>query len=349
MHETTHWQLQPSFRYDVLCLLNVLTNDPFYTHYYPGVYEQFSSRLPPAVGEALQHLKHEVKDTRGGIISADLCLLFSATDSETLPQMIADVEHPQALQHNFKTTPYYSEDEWQKFESVRADLLVIFGWLQTIDYEAEWQANLRPLAEQRIAELESELEGYNIVPAVEQRLGFTLPSNQITVYPLYYAKPHGIKITGARFLTAIDYPLRIFVFTAIHEMMHPPYFPQSDPDLKKMLDGLRDDPFLKAAFDNHDPSFGYNRFEDMVEEGVVRALDQIIGEGFGVSNPDPHTRWNQDDDGMHVFAAVLYSLLKKAPKVVPIRDFLLQLAEKGDLRSGNIQRLYDDYYAEKQD
>lgn len=50
-----------------------------------------------------------------------------------------------------------------------------------------------------------------------------------------------------------------------------------------------------------------------------------------------------------MFAAVLYSLLKKAPKVVPIRDFLLQLAEKGDLRSGNIQRLYDDYYAEKQD
>jgi hypothetical protein len=64
------------------------------------------------------------------------------------------------------------------------------------------------------------------------------------VYLLYYSKPHGIKITGMRFLTNYSYPFRIVLRNAIHEMMHPPYDLAHDAGLRASLQSLRSDAFL---------------------------------------------------------------------------------------------------------
>ena len=48
-HDSTLWEITPSFKYDVLTLLNVLTGDPFYTSYYPEEHKRFEPGLTPDV------------------------------------------------------------------------------------------------------------------------------------------------------------------------------------------------------------------------------------------------------------------------------------------------------------
>jgi hypothetical protein len=43
VHNHTDWQLNPSLKYDTLCLLNALSGDPYYLHYYRAEYEHFYS------------------------------------------------------------------------------------------------------------------------------------------------------------------------------------------------------------------------------------------------------------------------------------------------------------------
>lgn len=85
---------------------------------------------------------------------------------------------------------------------------------------------------------------YNVIPRIESALGSPRPTNKIIVYLLYYSKPHGIKITGMRFLTNYSYPFRIVLRNAIHEMMHPPYDLAHDAGLRASLQSLRSDAFL---------------------------------------------------------------------------------------------------------
>lgn len=49
----------------------------------------------------------------------------------------------------------------------------------------------------------------------------------MTAYLVRFSKPHGIRITGPRYITAYDYPLAIILRNAVHEPMHPPFDPKN--------------------------------------------------------------------------------------------------------------------------
>src|SRR5437588_3170547 len=83
LHATTDWRVEPSFTLDTVCLLNVLTGDPFYVGYYKDEYARFEPQLTPAARAALADLKRKIKDEKKNIISAFLALYFSATDDRT--------------------------------------------------------------------------------------------------------------------------------------------------------------------------------------------------------------------------------------------------------------------------
>jgi hypothetical protein len=78
---------------------------------------------------------------------------------------------------------------------------------------------------------------------------------------------------------------------------------------KAALAVLGRDPLFTRIVAEHDPTFGYNSLEGVLNEDTVQALDQIIAERLGVSVP-PAKRWANADDGMHVVAAGLYGMLK---------------------------------------
>ncbi|HEX7946351.1 MAG TPA: hypothetical protein VF495_16910, partial [Phenylobacterium sp.] len=91
---------------------------------------------------------------------------------------------------------------------------------------------------------------------------------------------------------------------------------------KAALAVLGADPLFTRIVAEHDPTFGYNSLEGVLNEDTVQALDQIIAERLGFAAP-PAKRWTDSDGGMHVLAAGLYGTLK---------------AEGYDRTGGNIER-----------
>jgi hypothetical protein len=346
-HTTTEWRIVPSEAFDVLCLLNTLTADSFYLAYYQDEYAKFSPELTAGVKTALADLKHKVKDSGQSIISASLCLYFSATDDTTLDDLIATVRESSAMQSSLKKTSYYSDDDWKLYESVRGDLDTVFQFLKQIKFDEYWHQFVLPRVTQKIAAIDSILPRYNVIPEVESLLGVPLASNQITVYMLYYSQPHGIKIVGTRFLTDLAWPFTIVVRNAVHEMMHPPYQLQSDSSLSLALNSLKQDEFLMDNVLHHDQSFGYNSIEGFLEEDCVQALDQMINEKLGVAD-EAHLRWKVSDNGMHVFAVALYQVMKAEKynaRHEHFGDFLVRMIGGGPLASGKLKPLYDAFYA----
>src|SRR5258708_6011697 len=97
MMTTTRWQITPSVPYEVLCFLNVLTGDPFYTSLYQAEYEHWAPQLSPDIQAALAHIKRVIKDEKSSIISAELCLLFSSLPDLTLSILVDAVTERDAL------------------------------------------------------------------------------------------------------------------------------------------------------------------------------------------------------------------------------------------------------------
>ena len=346
LHSSTDWQLRPSLKYDALCLLNVLSGDPYYLHYYQVEYDHFHPLFTPEENAAFVQLKRVIKDEGGGIVSAQLALCYSAVEDETLPQMIRTAHESDLMQAALRKTPYFDDKEWTHYLAARPALETTLRALDRVGFSAWWERAVRPGIERRIKELAPALPKYNIVPTIERYLGFALPSQTITVYLLAYSEPHGIRITGLRFLTHKSYPFQIVLHNAIHESMHPPYH-ASDPKVQNAIDVLRDDPLVLKAVKHHNPSFGYNTAADYIEEDSVQALEQIVSEQFGVVR-NPHLYWKEQDDGMHVLATALYTGYKEAlqENLKPYSAWFVQAVEQRELRGKRLQTNVTKFFSE---
>jgi hypothetical protein len=344
-HAATDWTLQASEAYDALCFLNVLSGDPFYLPYYRKENDAFAPKVTASVREALGGISKEIKG-RGGILSAFLCLHISAASPSTVEDVLGSLEEPTALREALKSTSYYTDAGWRQLLKIRPALRVVLGFLKETGFVDDWRRSVLPRVEAAVQRLKPALASQNVVGEVEAALGKPLSSNAITVYLLHYNQPHGMRLTGARFVANLAWPLRVTLQNAAHELMHPPYELKGDAGMREVLAALRRDPFLMERVNRHNPSFGYNTLESFVEEDCVRALDQLVTEKLGMAG-EPRQRWREEDDGMHVLAAALYSLMKEERYPAggeTFRDFLVRMVRGGKLGPGRVRALYEAFY-----
>jgi hypothetical protein len=135
----TNWKIEPSFKYDALCFLNIMTADTFYLTYYQEEYDRFKKYLSPNYENSFKNLKTILKDENGRIVSAYLCLYFSAVEDSTLHQLMLRLDNLDELKKNFEKTPYHDEESWKLFESIVPDLKEVLWYLQDIYFEAYWK------------------------------------------------------------------------------------------------------------------------------------------------------------------------------------------------------------------
>jgi hypothetical protein len=344
-HTSTDWELQPSLTYDALCLLNVLSGDPYYLTYYRAEFDHFNPMFTAQERESFRQLKAILKDESGGIISASLALYFSATPDQTLEEMIATTREPSRMREALMKTPYWDADGWAQFEKARPHIELALKALERVGFAGYWEQNAKPRVERRIAELKKELPKYNVVPVIEERLGHPLSSNRITIYLLEYSEPHGIKITGTRFITHESYPFRTVLHNAFHEMMHPPY-DASDPAIASAIEQLGRDPAIRDKVEHHDKSFGYNTVPAYVEEDSVQALEEIVCERFGVER-DSREYWKSQDDGIHILAVAIYVQYQEAlrNKSIAFPEWLVQAVRAGELQGTKLSATTRAFFA----
>ena len=93
------------------------------------------------------------------------------------------------MQKTLKETPYYSDEGWQLYESVREHLKTVFRFLKDIQLESYWRKYVVPKAVERSKKIHKELPKYNVVAEVEAHLGVKLPSHRITGTLLFPSTP----------------------------------------------------------------------------------------------------------------------------------------------------------------
>jgi hypothetical protein len=346
LHTTTEWAVTPSLKYDALCALNVLSGDPYYLEFYREDYNRLVPRLTAAEKNEFVTIKKIIKDQNKGIISANLALILSVEPGDSLDDVLAALGKPGEIRERLQATPYYTPSNFAEFLRVRPHVIAAIRALQRIGFEADWARNIRPRIAARATQLQAQLTRYNIVPLQEQALGHRLAGNRIMVYLLYYSQPHGIKITGTRYLTHFEYPFEIVLHNAVHEMLHPPYSLE-DPATRRAVETLRSDEFLMDKVKRHNPSFGYNEFEGFVEEDCVQALEQSITQSLGLQD-DEQAYWRQQDDSMHVLAIALYELMLRG-RMQPHESFphfLQRMVFNGELSNPRLVQLNREFWAE---
>lgn len=303
----TQWKVRGSEGFDALCFLGPLSGKPLYTRYYEAELAEFRPRFAQEAQAALDRLQ-KAADAKGSLLAPGLCTMLSAAPDATLDEVILAVREAESrVRPTYKASQYWNQEGWDAFIAGRPDLLAVLVGLRDAvfpDFRRRFiQAKLDP----KIAALSARLATLDVIAEQERLIGRKLEPG-IEIVLLWFSKPHGIRIQGQRFLSHVDYPDELTIRIAGHEILHPP-FAMEGPTAKAAIATLDKDPLIVRVLKEHDPAFGYNTMEGILNEDTVQALDQIIGERLGVSIP-PARRWAMADDGMHVVAAGLYGLLK---------------------------------------
>ncbi|HYW15410.1 MAG TPA: hypothetical protein VE891_04550 [Allosphingosinicella sp.] len=304
----TRWIVRGSEGYDALSFLSPLSGDPFYRKYYEAEVAAFAPRLDPAALASIVALKSRAAAEKV-LLSPFLDVVFSGGDHSSLGALVGALDEAETrLRPSYAASPYWTDDAWRRFSRDASRLRSILVAMDEAGFPAFRRKLLAGRLERRIAELQAELSKFDVVAEVERFTGRRLePSVEVAL--LHFCKPHGIKVQGQQFLSAIDWADRIVIRTAGHELLHPPV-DRSGPAWKAAMAVLSKDPLLARIVAEHDPAFGYNDLDGLADEDLASALDQIIGERLGVAR-DPAERWTKVDGGMHVLSAAFYGLMHR--------------------------------------
>ncbi len=162
----------------------------------------------------------------------------------------------------------------------------------------------------RIVELSRWLIQYELDSEIESILGLGRAPESITLYLCGLTEPHGIRISGLRFITGVSNSNEVVFGNLIHEMFHPPYDRQH---LQKDGSVLENDPLVKEFFRTKKPQYGYPTMFGFIEENIVEAMAVFVAVKLGLEK-DPLSYFANHDEGSHKLSVVLFRAFKQHPK-----------------------------------
>jgi hypothetical protein len=307
----TRWVVRGSEGFDALSFLSPLSGDPFYLEYYRREVAEFEPRMAPAAMAALKALKQRAEQANI-LLSPFLDLRFSAGPDSTIGDLLASAADADGrMLPNFRASPYWDKAEadrdWAQFKAALPALATILTGLKDAGFPA-FCRNIVASNNVRFEQLRRKLAGFDVIRGAEFYTGRKFDPT-IEIILLQFCKPHGIKVIGQRFLSALDWPDEVHIRTAGHEILHPPVDADGAAN-KAALAVLSRDPLLERVVKEHDPKFGYGSLEGLLDEDLASAVDQLIAERFGVAR-NARERWTEADGGMHILSAALYGLMKQ--------------------------------------
>ena len=306
--ETTRWRVRSSEGLDALLLIGAAGGDVMQAEQYPEEIAWVREHVG-AEGLAAMAALDQALRGQGALTGPTLANQMSAGPTDTLADLIAAAEDPdRLLRPGLEAASDWDEADYREMVLYLPHVAAAARALGAAGY-VQWRTQTFGAAiDEGVAHVRAAVEERDVIGENQRFLARPLdPTIEIVV--LAFCKPYGIRIKGQRFISHYSWDAGVQLRTAGHEIFHPPY-DENDWRLWARLERLRADPWMNSIVVNHDPRFGYNSFEGVVNEDSTQALDQIVAERLGVSNP-PHRRWRQSDGGMHMLAAALYHAMKQ--------------------------------------
>jgi hypothetical protein len=294
---------------DAILLLGAVSGDVMQAEIYADDIERVRNTLSPEGLAALERIDAVLRLNKGLLTGPALAYLFSAGPVATIEDVIYSAANPvTVLKPGLEKAPHWDEQDFDN--ALRLLPLVHTALIALRDsgfsewYEADYSTGIQAA----IAANLSAVQGFDIIPEQERLLGRALDP-RIEILIVKYAKPYGIRITGQRFVAYYEWEASTQLRIAAHEIFHPPYDP-GDQELAVLLSDLEQDTWMSNIVEHHDPRYGYNSFDGVIDEDSTQALDQIVSERLGFAR-DPVDRWHESDGGMHLFAAAAYQAMKE--------------------------------------
>jgi len=295
-----------SYNMDILCFLNVMTADRYYTDFHKDAFEKF---YPLVSDELKQKMDAMVKELGGSMISPLLTLLVSSLpnfDERNLSEMLRSREEVEAAMNQ---TPYaFTPKQFAMFFSLFASTVIpLIAELEAAGFHDYWKESRLPLIEAKCREVDAHMEQYDIEKLVNQyKNGRNIDNSDFTVYLCSFSRPHGIKLCGNNLISDSSYSNQGVLEIVTHEAFHPPY----DFSLVKgAVQALAEKGWVKEAFDNQNPNSGYRAIEGFIEENIVEALGIHVMVQLE-ADIDPMEYFKTHDDGSHVISPYFYEYLR---------------------------------------
>src|SRR3984885_7662416 len=229
--QESKWVIHPSLWFDAVCLIPLLAGMPFYTsrHEHDARWwqEQFASIAGPQARDGVSVLHDEIADRAAKPLPAFLALWTSPAASPAggaaagLDGLITAVADPELLVSAMRDeSRHWNEADDRLFRSVRPALLAVLEGLRTAGLADWWTEHAADDLGRRCGELSESFAAYDLVPLVEKHTGVSFDARAVELCVLRWAAPHGIRVTGTRFLTDIRYDADLVLNIAVHELLH---------------------------------------------------------------------------------------------------------------------------------
>lgn len=335
MRSSKSLQIRTAYALEMANFLNVLTADEFYTSRHPEAYAHWAPQLSEASRDAM---RTAVAVNGSTMLGPYVSYLIAAVPGFAQMNLGALLALPRAAYEGLDS---HWADEWGKFEALRANLGPVVAELEELGFRSWWEAERLPLIHQATASLERYLDTLEIdlgaSAAAMLGKGQADSLAQIELYLCTFARPHGMKIHGWRYVSDVSFPQAFTVRIALHEMFHPPYQVE---ELRQEADALIVDPLFQESFRNLNPQFGYNTADSFLEENVVEAMELFVSARAGLVD-DPLGYLLQHDEGSHKLSVVLLKYFREVARGVdePFAAYFRRVVS--EMPVGGLQAVYD--------
>jgi hypothetical protein len=306
----TQWNVQSAIGMDALLLIGAASGDLMQADIYAEEIAAVRGKMSAEGIAALDTLDAVLRQKLGRLTGPSLAYFFSAGPVATLDDVIESAADPVArLKPGLEMSPNWDAREFESAVDLMPTVHTALLALRDTGFVDQYRQESLPNIDAAIASDYADVISHDVIPEQERLLGRDLDP-QIDIIIVRYAKPYGMRILGQKFVAYYGWHARTQLQIAAHEIFHPPYDPD-DAELRELLAELRSDPWLMSIVDDHDPQYGYNSFEGVVDEGSTQALDQIVCDRLGFAD-EPGKRWRESDGGMHMLAAALYHAMQES-------------------------------------
>lgn len=301
-------QTESSYNLDVLCLLNTLTGDEYYTKRHDEVFDTWY----PQLSEGIKIKMQELADEQGNAMLSPTITLFISSladfNKRSLVEMLSSFSE---IEESMNRTQYsFDKNEFEKwFLQFKNTIIPLICELEDKGVRDYWEQHWLPKIQEKCTKIDNRLIDFKM-DEVLQPFG-NISTADCTIFLCAFTDPLGIKLCGNNLITDIRYSLDIILSNVTHEIFHPPY---NQNMVREYVQILFNKLWIKEAFNNQSPNSGYDTMEGFIEENIVEALGIYIAVKLG-ANIEPHEYFKNHDGGSHVVSPLFYKYLCKNTKV----------------------------------
>ena len=308
--------------FDLLCFLNVATEDEFYLEYHREEDEKFYPLLSDKVKAGIK----EMAKRRDTMLWPLITLLVSSLEnceSRELSEMLTAYDE---IREGISKTPYKFTDEelGEYFREFREVVVPFAAELNEIGFVAYWHEVKKPLIDEKCQKLNEYFKKFNILDEVKKLMKFE--DAQINMWVCAFARPIGAKLCGYDMVSDYTWSDDVILRTITHEIFHPPYKTELVADAIEKLGQM---PWVVKAYDEQNPNCAYKPMEGFIEENVVEALGIYIFVKM-IPDFDAHGYFKEHDYGSHVISTPFYDYLHSNPKPhnMSFEDYFIKFVEE---------------------